>query len=84
MSLLKSIERLKRMDYFIKKEITGTSGEFATKIGISRSMLMENLKEMKELGAGISYCHYRRSYCYDNEFSLIIGKSPTKIGVKNK
>jgi GTP-sensing pleiotropic transcriptional regulator CodY len=49
MSLLKSIERLQRIDYLIRKEATGTSDEFAEKVGICRSMLMENLREMKEL-----------------------------------
>jgi len=78
MSLLKSIERLKRIDYFLEKECTGTSGEFAKKIGISRSMLMENLREMKDLGARLDYCPRRRSYVYMNDFSLIIG-----CGMKN-
>lgn len=75
MSLLKSIERLQRMDYFINKEATGSSEEFAEKIGISRSTIMENLREMKELGAKLNYCHKRRSYYYENEFRLIIGNS---------
>jgi hypothetical protein len=77
MSLLKYVERIKRIDYFLKKEHTGNSDEFAGKIGISRSMLMENLKEMKELGAKISYCHLRRSYFYEEEFGVIIGRSST-------
>ena len=75
MGLLKSIERLQRMDYFIRKEATGTSDEFASKIGICRSMLMENLAEMKELGAQLSYCPRRRSYVYLNDFTLIIGSN---------
>ncbi len=79
MSLLKSIERLKRMDYFIRKEATGTSDEFAEKIGICRSMLMENLREMKELGAQLDFCHRRKSYVYLNDFTLIIGN-----GIKDK
>ncbi len=49
MSLLKSIDRLKRLDWFIKKEATGTAGDFSEKIGISRSMLMINLDEMREM-----------------------------------
>ena len=73
MSLLRSIERLKRMDDLIKKEMTGPSKEFAEKLGISRSMLMENLHEMKELGAGIEYCYFRRSYHYVNKFSVVNG-----------
>jgi hypothetical protein len=80
MSLLKSIERLKRMDDLIKKEITGTSKEFGEKLGISRSMLMENLNEMKEMGAEIAFCALRRSYYYTNKFSVVIGKSERVTG----
>ncbi|MCX8490446.1 MAG: hypothetical protein ORN54_05205 [Cyclobacteriaceae bacterium] len=79
MSLLKSVERLQRLDYFIRKEATGSSKEFAEKLGICRSMLMENLNEMKELGAQLNYCPRRRSYVYLNEFTLIIGRD-----IKNK
>jgi len=75
MSLLKAINRLQRMHHFIKIESTGTSEEFSEKLGISRSMLMENLREMKELGAQIFFCPHRRSYCYLNDFSLLIGEA---------
>lgn len=34
---------------------------------------MENIREMKELGAEIHFCPTRRSYFYVNEFRLIIG-----------
>jgi hypothetical protein len=74
MSLLKSIDRLKRIDAMIRRQATGTSDEFARRLGISRSMLMENLREMKELGAVICFCPHRRSYFYANEFGLLIGK----------
>lgn len=74
MGLLGSINRLKRLDSLIRMERTGTAEEFAKKIGISRSMLMENLREMRELGAMINYCAYRRSYFYANNFDLVIGK----------
>lgn len=73
MSLLKSIDRLKRLDSFIKKEATGTAEEFAEKIGISRSMLMINLDEMKEMGALIKFCPTRKTYYYVQEFNLLIG-----------
>ncbi len=83
MSLLRSIERLKRMDDLIKKEATGTSKEFAEKLGISRSMLMENLNEMKDLGAEIAFCSLRRSYYYTNKFSVVIGKPERVSGGRN-
>ena len=78
MSLLKSIERIKRIDDLIKKECTGTAREFAVKVGISRSMLMENIREMRELGAEIEYCPFRRSYYYITGFNLIIGYESKK------
>jgi hypothetical protein len=70
------------MDDLIKKEITGTSKEFAEKLGISRSMLMENLSEMKELGAAIAFCPLRRSYYYTDTFSVVIGRAERIKGGK--
>lgn len=75
MSLLKFIDRLTRIDWMIRREATGPSEEFARKLGISRSMLMENLREMKELGAEVCYCAHRRTYYYKNTFELIIGST---------
>jgi len=60
---------------------TGTSGQFARKLGISRSMLMENLREMKNLGAAICFCPHRRTYFYTSEFGLLIG-NVTKQKIK--
>ncbi len=73
MSLLKAIDRLQRLDYFIRTKTTGTANEFANKLGISRSTLMENLAEMRALGAKICFCHYRKTYFYSNDFKLLIG-----------
>ena len=75
MSLLKFIDRLRRIDDLVKRESTGSADEFAAKVGISRSMLMENLREMRELGAEIEYCQRKKSYQYISEFDLIIGHS---------
>jgi hypothetical protein len=77
MSLLKYLERIKRMDDLIRRCATGNSTEFANKLGISRSVLMENLREMRELGACIEYSHHKQSYYYEKEFRLIIGPSRT-------
>ena len=83
MSLLKYIDRLKRMDELMRRGNTGTSKEFAEKLGISRSMLMENLTEFKELGAEISFCPFKRTYHYTNKFSIVIGRmEKIKGGIK--
>ncbi len=70
---MKYVDRLRRMDDLIRRKATGCASDFARKLGISRSMLMENLREMKELGAQICYCTRTCSYYYVNEFNLLIG-----------
>jgi biotin operon repressor len=72
MSLLKYIGRLKFMHDLISKESTGGPEEFARKLSISRAMLMNNLKDFKELGADIRFCRYKRSYYYTKDFTILI------------
>jgi len=73
MSFTKYIERLKRMDQLIRLKATGDAEAFADKLGISRSVLMENLREMRDMGAGIEYCRYSRRYYYTNNCKLVMG-----------
>lgn len=70
MSFLKYIERLKRMDQLIRRRSTGTADEFADKMGICRSVLMDHLREMKDMGAPIAYCKIHGSYYYAQECRL--------------
>ena len=67
MSLIKYIERLRRMDLLISLMATGTPVEFAEKIGIRRSTLFESIQEMRELGVDIKYSHDRQSYYYADD-----------------
>lgn len=73
MSLLKYIERLKRMDDLISRRATGTPDEFAEKLGISKSMLMINLSEFKEMGALVKYDPLSQSYYYYATCVLKVG-----------
>lgn len=73
MSMLKYIDRLKRMDYLIRRKATGTPDEFAGKLGICKSMLMINLSELKEMGAEVKYNPQLRSYCYEGNYVLKLG-----------
>ena len=61
------------MDQLIRLKATGDSEAFADKLGISRSVLMENLREMRDMGAGIEYCRYSRRYYYTNNCKLVMG-----------
>lgn len=71
--MYKQIERLKYMDYLIRIESTGSMKEFALKLNISRSTCGEYLRFLRELGAGIHYCPYRKSYKYEAPTRLVIG-----------
>jgi bacteriocin-like protein len=64
MSLVKYIERLKRMDQLIRLKATGPPSRFAKSLNISRSTLLLNLQELKSIGIPIAYCRFRRSYFY--------------------
>ena len=56
---------MRRMDDLIRRKATGTPDEFSDKLGISKSMLMLNLAELKEIGALIKYDLNRKTYFYE-------------------
>jgi predicted transcriptional regulator len=87
MSLLKYIERLRRMDSLISMMSTGTPEEFAEKLGLRRSTLFMSLQEMREMGVDIKYSCIRQSYYYaDNRRIKIKLESifPERTGVDDK
>jgi predicted DNA-binding transcriptional regulator YafY len=79
MSLLKYIERLKRMDDLIRRKATGNPEKFSEKLNISRSQLMQDLKEYKELGAPVEYCHFSQSYYYTKPCGVILDFEGRKV-----
>lgn len=64
MSIISKIERIERMHKMINFKRTGSPEVFASKLGISQSMLYILIKEIKTLGAPVVYCRYRESYEY--------------------
>ena len=65
MAVYRYASRLRRMDQLIRFGRTGTAHEFAQQLNLSPSQLKEYLRDMRDLGAPITYCRHRRSYCYD-------------------
>lgn len=65
-------DRIKRMDELIRKKRTGCPDTFASKLGISKSTLMEYIKIMKELNCPISYDRYLESYYYEKNGKVVI------------
>jgi hypothetical protein len=69
MSLFKYIDRVKTIHKLIEAERTGTSDEFAARVHISRSLLMEHLRELREVyNAPINYCRKRQTFYYSSTF----------------
>lgn len=62
MKHLKYLERYQRMQKLIIDEKTGTSVEFASRIGISRRMLFNYLDDLRDMGLEIEYCRKRNTY----------------------
>lgn len=73
MSMLKYIERLKAMDRLIQLKATGTTEEFARKLDISRSTLMEYIDVLRQMEAPLAFDRYRNSYYYIFPCKLKIG-----------
>lgn len=78
MSLLKYINRLKFIDYMIKRKATGNLESFARKNNLCKRTMTEVLSEMKELGFPIKYDRNRHSYYYEED-----GKMVDKLFIKN-
>ena len=66
MSLIKYIRRLEYMDFLISHGATGSPEEFAMKLGIRRSTLHSNLKDLRSLGVDIRFSNCRKTYFYAN------------------
>jgi predicted DNA-binding transcriptional regulator YafY len=70
MPTIKYINRISRIDQFIRQKKTGSPKEFASKMGISESHLYTCLNELKDLGLHIEYSKYERTYYYDGTVRL--------------
>ena len=71
MQLARYFRKLQQLDNLIRKKSTGSQKDFARKTNMSRSMLNEYLKEMKEMGFPISYCRKRCSYYYSENIKMV-------------
>ena len=71
MSLIRYIERIKFIDTLIRRKATGDTNSLAKKLHLSKSMLHETLKEMKESGFPIGFCKKRKTYYYTEEGKMV-------------
>ena len=62
--LRRYIERIEYIDWLISKRATGPPEEFAKKLGLSRSSLMNYLKLLRDMNAPIAYDLESQTYHY--------------------
>jgi len=71
MAILRYLAKMHYIDNLIRRKATGNQKEFARKLGISRSMLNEYIKEMKELGFPIGFSRKKNTYYYLEEGHMV-------------
>ncbi|GET30778.1 hypothetical protein [Prolixibacter sp. SD074] len=64
MTFIERLNKLEQMDQLIRLRATGSSKEFARKIGVSESSLFRLLNDLKDLGAEIRFNTTKTSYCF--------------------
>lgn len=70
MPLFTHLDRLKRLDSFIRRKATGKPDELASRLEMSRSTLFRHIEDLRALGAKITYDKERETYRYEEPFDL--------------
>ena len=73
MNSIQMIGTLKRMDYMINSEATGSPEDFARRLAVSKRSLFNYLSLLKELGGPIEYKRGLESYVYMEDGRFIFG-----------
>ena len=71
MAILKHINRLKYIDYMIKKKATGDLESFASKNHLSKSAMASVIQEMKALGFPVKFDRTRSTYYYAEDGEMV-------------
>jgi len=64
MSLIKYTKRIEKLHRLIKLGKSGNPNEFSRKMNFSKRNLLDNLRELKEMGAPIKYSKTEDKYYY--------------------
>lgn len=64
------IHRMNRLQYELKKKRTGNADELAARLNISRRTLFKDIEYLRDRGADIKYCRFRKTFYFREEFEL--------------
>ena len=73
MKAIDILQRLEQMDQLIRLKATGNPREFASRLGISQSMMYNNLDLLRSLGGPVLYNKVAASYEYEYPVALQLG-----------
>ena len=72
---LKYLYRIEKLLKLINDENTGSPGNFANSLGISRRQLYNILEELKIMGVPIEYSRSRKTFYLQSEYIIKINVS---------
>ena len=70
MKSLKQLSLLKRLNFLIQLEATGSASSCANRLNISRATFFRYRNLLVDLDAPIEYCSDKESYVYTEKFEL--------------
>jgi biotin operon repressor len=73
MEFIKLGNYINHFDLCLRQERTGPAAEFAQKLGISERTLRNHLQQLRDLGVGIEFDYYRKTYKYTQKGRLKFG-----------
>ncbi len=73
MGLIEKLKQIERVDALIRRKATGTPGQLAHKLHLSERQVYNMINLMKDMGAPIFFCSFRKSYCYEFEVEFKLG-----------
>lgn len=79
MKSIKNLERLQQLHELIDSKNTGSPGELAEKMNISKRLVFNLLDQLKDFEASICYSRKNRTYYYCEDFELHVNISVSVI-----
>lgn len=66
------LQRLQKVDHFIRRRSTGTAEELGQKLEVSARTAKEVIATMREFGAPVYFDRQHNSYCYSEDGRFLI------------
>ncbi|MEI6050454.1 MAG: HTH domain-containing protein [Bacteroidota bacterium] len=72
MKVFEYLDRISMMHKLVERQRTGTPGEFASQLGVSRTSLYELIDELRSRGAPIAYSKSERTFFYSQPYNIAV------------